>query len=459
MADRKEEKGMFDVDVLFIGSGHSCNHAAIALAMAGKKVAFVEMDRMGGTCTNYGCDAKILLDGPFEYLDGLKRYEGLCVDNAGNIDWVKLMAYKKRQIGMFDSLLSQAFGQMGIEMIRERGKLTDAHTVQAGERQITAEYIVVGTGQRNARLSIPGSEYLHDSRDFLDLDVMPERLVFIGAGIISTEFASMALMLGKQVTVIEYAARALTAYPEKYVSKLVAKMESQGAVFRFQEAVSEVTKTETGYLVKTKSGFSVEGDYILDATGRVANYENLGLEELGIEADGRGIKVDDHLRTSVPNIYASGDVVDKVVPKLTPTAEFESNYIAAQILGLDSAPIQYPAIPNLVFTLPRIAQVGVSVDEAQRDGENYKVVSIPYGPQNEWINNRETDIDITYVFDKEGYLLGAAIYGSDAGTWIDFLTLIIDEKLTAFDLRKMIFAFPTQTYMLVSTLIPLLKQM
>lgn len=450
---------MYDVDVLFIGSGHSCNHAGIALALAGKKVAFVEMDKIGGTCTNYGCDAKILLDGPFEYLEGLKRYEGLCVDNAGEIDWSKLMAYKKQQIGMFDPILAQAFGQMGIEIIREQGSLIDAHTVQAGERQITAEYIVIGTGQRNAKLSIPGSEYLHGSRDFLDLDVMPERLVCIGAGIISTEFASMALMLGKQVTVIEYAPRALAAYPEKYVSKLVTKMESQGAVFRFGEAVSEVAKTETGYLVKTGSGFSVEGDYVLDATGRVANYEDLGLEALGIEADRRGIKVDDHLRTSVPNIYASGDVIDKTIPKLTPTAEFESNYIAAQILGLDSAPIQYPAIPNLVFTLPRIAQVGVSVDEAEKDAENYKVVAIPYGQQNEWVDNRETDIDITYVFDKEGYLVGAAIYGSEGGTWIDFLTLIINQKLTAFDLRKMVFAFPTQTYMLVSTLIPLLKQM
>lgn len=150
----------------------------------------------------------------------------------------------------------------------------------------------------------------------------------------------------------------------------------------------------------------------MDATGRIANYENLGLEELGIEAGRKGIKVDDHLRTSVSNIYASGDVIDKAIPKLTPTAEFESNYIAAQILGLDTLPIRYPVIPNLVFTLPRIAQTGISIDEAEKDTENYKVVSIPYGPQNEWINNRETDIDITYVFDKEGYLVGAAIYGS-----------------------------------------------
>ncbi|MBR1555721.1 MAG: NAD(P)/FAD-dependent oxidoreductase [Oscillospiraceae bacterium] len=450
---------MYDYDVIFIGSGHSCNHAAIALAMSGKKTAFVEMGKIGGTCTNFGCDAKILLDGPFEYLEGLERYQGLCTENRTEIDWSALMQYKKQNIGMFDPILNDIFSKMGIDIIRAQGKLLDAHTVQAGDRTVTAEYIVIGTGQRNARLDIEGKEYLHGSSDFLDLDAMPERLVFIGAGIISMEFASMALALGKKVTLIEFAPRALASYPEQYVDKLVKKMESQGAVFKFGEAVSEAVKSENGFIVRTKSGFSTECDYILDATGRIANVENLGLEELGIKASRRGIEVDDHLRTAVPNIFASGDVIDKKIPKLTPTAEFESNYIASQILGLNPAPIAYPVIPNLVFTLPRIAQVGVTVAEAGQNPDEYHIVSVPYGQQNEWIANRETDAELTYIFDKENYLVGAVIYGSEAGTWIDFLTLIINQKMTALQLRSMIFAFPTPTYMLISSLIPLLKQM
>ena len=115
-------------------------------------------------------------------------------------------------------------------------------------------------------------------------------------------------------------------------------------------------------------------------------------------------------------------------------------------------------MPNLVFTLPRIAQVGVTVDEATAAPDQYRVVEIPYGMMNEWVNNRELDIEMTYIFDKEGYLVGAALYGSEAGTWIDFLTLIINKRMTGAELRNMIFAFPTQTYMLVSTLIPLLGQ-
>lgn len=198
-------------------------------------------------------------------------------------------------------------------------------------------------------------------------------------------------------------------------------MKAQGAEFYFGEAVCQAEKTDNGYKVTTKSGLGIEGDYILDATGRVANIEDIGLEESGIEANRRGIKVDDHLRTNIKNIYVSGDAIDKTIPKLTPTAVYESEYIAGQILG-NTEPICYPAVPNLVFTLPRIAQVGVTVDEAEKASEQYKVISIPYGQQQEWIDNRELDIDLTFIVDSEGYLAGAAIYGSEAGTWIDFLT-------------------------------------
>lgn len=445
-------------DVIFIGSGHGAWHAVQTLALAGKKVAVVEKDLPGGACPNYGCDAKILLDGPFEYLEGLERYKGLCVDKTGTIDWSRLMAYKKDVIGVFPQALIDVSPQLGVTFIQEKGKVIDAHTVQAGDQIIQGETIVIATGQRDSELDVPGKEYVHNSRDFLSLDVMPDSIVFVGAGIISMEFASMAIMLGKQVTILVHSDRALRAYPAQYVSKLVQKMEKDGVCFRWNEDVGSIDKCADGYLLTTKTGTEIECDYVLCATGRVANYEGLGLEELGIQASRKGIVVDDHLRTSVPSIYASGDVVLKNIPKLTPTAEFESNYLASLLLGETDEPICYPPIPNLVFTLPRIAQVGVTISEAEKAPEKYRVVSVPYGAQNEWIDNRETDIELTYIFDLEDYLVGAAIYGSDAGTWIDFLTLIINKKITAADLRSMIFAFPTHTYMLVNSLLPLLKK-
>ena len=444
-------------DVMFIGSGHSCNHGGMMLAMSGKKVAFVDCGKLGGTCTNYGCDAKIILDGPFEFLDGIKRYENLCVQSDITIDWSKLMAYKKQSLAFFDPMLEQMFTGMGVDVIRGRGYIKDAHTVKVDGTPYETDYIVIGTGARDSRLDIPGSEYIHNSKDFLDLDIMPDDIVFIGAGIISMEFASMAIALGKKVTIIAHGDKALRQYPQQYVTQIIKKMESQGAEFIWNEDVCEIEKSGDGLRLTTKNGLKLECTYVMEGTGRIANYENLGLEELCIEASGKGIVVNDHMQTSVPNIYASGDVVAKRIPKLTPTAEFESNYIAAQILGLSDAPISYPAIPNLVFTLPRIAQIGVSIDEAAAAPDKYKVVNVPWGMQNDWVNNHEAEADVNLIFDTEGYLAGAAVYSSEAGTFLDFLVPIINKKMTAADLQSMIMSFPTQTYMLWSAIIPHLK--
>lgn len=140
------------------------------------------------------------------------------------------------------------------------------------------------------------------------------------------------------------------------------------------------------------------------------------------------------------------------MPKLTPTAEFESNYIASHIPG-NKNPISYPAVPHLVFTFPRIAAVGVTIEEAQSNKEEYRIVSVPYSQAMLWLSKNEKDIELTFIFNKENLLVGAAIYGSDAENWIDILTLIINKKLTTADLREMIFSFPTQTYGLTATLI------
>ena len=166
-------------------------------------------------------------------------------------------------------------------------------------------------------------------------------------------------------------------------------------------------KISDTYKVTTKSGLCVEGTYVLDATGRIANVEDIGLEELGIKASRRGIEVDDHLRTSIKNIYASYDV---------------------------------------------------TIEEAEKSADKYKIHSIPYGVQNEWVDNRELEIDMTLIVDSEGHLVGATIYGSEAGTWLDFLTLVINKKITGEELKGMIFAFPTQTFMIASLLIPILKK-
>lgn len=446
---------MFDYDVIFVGSGHACWHGAVLLKLAKKKVALVERELLGGTCTNYGCDAKILLDSPIELKEALDRYKGIGLENEASVDWTKLMKYKKDVIGFMPQAMEGMFAPFGIDILRGDGRFIDANTIEVAGKKYTAKNFVIGTGQDYIPLDIPGKEYFHNSRDFLSLDEIPEHVTFVGAGIISMEFASICLALGKMVDIVTSGSSALNAYPQEYVNKIVDKMKSQGANFVWNAKVESIEKKGEAYSLKCADGLSVDTDYILIAVGRKANVEGMDLDKLGIDYSDRGIVVDEHMRTSVKNIYASGDVVDKKIPKLTPTAEFESNYIAMDILNPLNAAIKYPVIPNLVFTLPRIAQVGVSRKEAEASPKEYRIEELAFGEAMSWLNKAEKDAHITYIFDKKNHLAGAAVYSDDAGSYIDVLTLIINEKMGVKELGKMIFAFPTPTYGLISTLIPL----
>ncbi|MBQ6152804.1 MAG: NAD(P)/FAD-dependent oxidoreductase [Ruminococcus sp.] len=446
---------MKNYDVIFIGSGHSCWHGALLLKTLGKSVALIERDLVGGTCTNYGCDAKILLDSPFELKEALDRYQGIGVTGESKLDWNALMAYKKQYIGAMPAALEGMFAQFGFDLIKGSAEFVDKNTVKVGDDTYTAKYFVIGTGQTYIPLDIPGKEYFHDSREFLDLDEIPDHVTFVGAGIISMEFASLCLALGKKVDIVNVTDAALEMYPQEYAQKIVEKMKAQGANFVFGAHVSSIEKSGDKYILRTAEGEAIETDYILVAVGRKANVDGIGLDKLGIEYSDKGIVVDAHLRTSVKNIYASGDVIDKKIPKLTPTAEFESNYIAMDILNPVNGKIDYPAVPNLVFTLPRIAQSGVSVAEAEAHQELYRVEKAPIGQTMAWLNKNQPAEHITFIFDKKNHLAGAAVFSDQAGEYIDLLTIIINQKLGVKELSKMIFSFPTQTYGVVATLIPL----
>lgn len=447
---------MYDFDTVFIGAGHASWHAALILLQAGKKVAFVEKDVVGGTCTNYGCNAKILLDTPFNYIDGLKRYEGIGISGTPDVNWPALMAYKKKVISPLNQIMEGMFNNMHMPVIHGQGKLIDAHTVDVDGKKITAEYIVLGTGERATRQNIPGKEYIHDSRDFLDLEAFPKRIAFIGGGIIAMEFASIAALMGSKTSVIVHSDRILRMYPKKYTDRVVDKMKSSGVRFLMNHSVKEITKNADALQLHFEDGSTLETDYVLEATGRQANVENLGLEDLGIAFSRKGISVDDHMRTSVPNIFASGDCVDKKVPKLTPTATFESNYIATQILGINPAPIQYPVIPNLVFTMPRISQVGVTIEQAEKNSALYDIEVVEFGKRLLFEAKNQPDAEFTLVFNKKRELVGGTFYGEDAGIYADIAALIINQKMTGMQLNQMIFTFPTESQAFLNLLVPLM---
>ena len=432
---------MKQYDVVFIGSGHAAWHAALTLKHAGKDVAIIEKDTIAGTCTNYGCNAKILLEGPYEVLEESAQYNGIIQSQDLHVNWENLMDYKKQVINPMNGMLKGMFEQQGIDVYMGAGVIKDEHTVTVNDEELQTENIVIATGQHSNKLDIEGKELTHDSRDFLSMDELPKRMTFIGVGIISVEFASMMIKSGVEVTMIHHSDKPLKGFNQTHVTQLIKKLEDEGVHFNFNEETQKVETAGDGYKVTTESGLTIETDYVLDATGRNPNVEGIGLEQIGIEYSKKGISVDDHLRTNVSNIYASGDVLDKAIPKLTPTATFESNYIAAHILGMTQDEIQYPAIPSVLYSLPRLSQIGVSVQEAEQS-ERYTVKHIPFGKQMVFEYKNETDAEMYAVLDEEKRLVGADIYGVDAADLINLLVFIINQRMTAQDLNQLIFAFP-----------------
>ena len=172
---------------------------------------------------------------------------------------------------------------------------------EAGGKKYTAENIVISTGQKPAKLNIKGKEYLHDSNDLLFEENFLKRITFIGAGIISLEFAAMTVKLGSEVNLIEFSGRALRQYHGEYVDKMIKKFESEGVKFYFNETVSEVVKNDNGFIVKVSSGTEIVTDYVMDATGKISHIGGFRLEELGIKTDRGGIIVDEYLRTNISN--------------------------------------------------------------------------------------------------------------------------------------------------------------
>lgn len=432
---------MKQYDVVFIGSGHAAWHAALTLKHAGKDVAIIEKDTIAGTCTNYGCNAKILLEGPYEVLEESAQYNGIIQSQDLHVNWENLMDYKKQVINPMNGMLKGMFEQQGIDVYMGAGVIKDEHTVTVNDEELQTENIVIATGQHSNKLDIEGKELTHDSRDFLSMDELPKRMTFIGVGIISVEFASIMIKSGVEVTMIHHSDKPLKGFNQTHVTQLIKKLEDEGVHFYFDEETQKVEKIGEAYKVSTASGLTIDTDYVLDATGRNPNVEGIGLDQVGIEYSKKGISVDGHLRTNVSNIYASGDVLDKAIPKLTPTATFESNYIAAHILGMTQDEIQYPAIPSVLYSLPRLSQIGVSVQGAEQN-ERYTVKHIPFGKQMAFEYKNETDAEMYAVLDEEKRLVGADIYGVDAADLINLLVFIINQRMTAQDLNQLIFAFP-----------------
>ncbi|MDF7637018.1 NAD(P)/FAD-dependent oxidoreductase [Leuconostocaceae bacterium ESL0958] len=437
-----------DFSVLYIGSGQGTWNGAVPLAKTGVKIGVIEESQYGGVCSNKGCNAKIILDKPIEMVEKIRAMQGRGLDGVPTINWEDLMAHKHELIVPQDQHGKDRLVNAGITTITGHAEFVDAHTVSVDGKQYTADKIVIATGLRPHRLDIPGAALFDNSTDFLSLPHMPKHVTILGGGFVAIEFATIANAVGAQVDVITRGSQLLKQFPAKYVAEVKADLASRGVRFIPDMSVSAAEKTADGQItLHGPRDFQLTTDYVLDATGRIPNHDQLNLEAAGVAYTNRGITVNEYLQTSVDNIYAAGDAIDKTIPKLTPTAAFESRYLTALFKGSTDQPIQYPAISEIVFTSPRIAQVGVRIADAEADPDRYDMTEVSY--DGDWFRQVENEqgAKLTMIFDKQsGLLVGAAELSHEADNMINAIVPYIQMGLSKEQLNDLIYTFPSLEY-------------
>ena len=396
---------VFDFDLLVIGGGSGGVRAARMAAQRGAKVALIEAQAMGGTCVNVGCIPKKLYSYAAHFAESFEESHGFgWVGPAPVLDWSALKANRAREITRLNGIYLQLLKGAGVQVIEGWATLVDSHTVAVGAQRYSAKNILIATGGKPSVPDIAGREHVITSNEIFDIDPFPKRLLVVGGGYIACEFASIFKGLGASVTQLYRGAQVLRGFDEEIRHFIAAEMLKSGVDLRLNADVASIVKTASGLQVTLQDGSSLEVDAVLYATGRVPLIEGLGLEALGIAQKPDGaILVNDNYQTSLPHIYAVGDVTARV--QLTPVALGEAMVVVDHLLGAAAgkAPrsMSYDFIPTAVFTHPNIGTVGFSEAEAR---ERFGVVR---------------------VFKSEFKALKHTLSGSSERT---FMKLLIDES-------------------------------
>ncbi|MFD1439832.1 dihydrolipoyl dehydrogenase family protein [Lacticaseibacillus hegangensis] len=433
---------MQQYDVIVIGGGPGGLAAAYPLASAGKKVLVVERDLWGGTCPNYGCDPKKMLYSAVQAKTYAARMTKAGLNGIPDINWPKLMAFKRAYTRTVPSGTRSGVTGAGMVAVDGEARFIDEHTIAVGEDLYEGQDIIIATGVQPVLPDIKGRELIATSRDFLDMDHLPQHIAFIGAGYVSMELANIAAAAGAEVDVIMHGDRALRGFPAAAVDALQKAMQNEHIHFHENIELKRVDETPQGTLRLQADGFTLDVQRVFAAMGRRPD-EQLHLNRAHVKTTARGIVVNEFLETTTPHIYAIGDVAATSQPKLTPVAGFDGRYVAEHLLG-SAAPIAYPAIPTTVYGSLEISKVGVSPETAAGD-DRYVVNSEDVTHWYTYNRTQETFASVTVVEEKATNLIvGATVVSSSAESLVNLLTMAINTKTPADQVQRMVFAYPSE---------------
>lgn len=436
---------MTDFDVLVIGSGAAGQTVAAACAREGRSVAVVDRLPFGGTCALRGCiPKKALLAG----VEAASRFEGLVgegIEGRCSIDWPALMARKERTVAGSTAGTLAWMHDAGITTLEGAARFIAEDAVEVDGERVSAEDIVIATGSTPASLGIDGEHLVSTSTDFLSLPAMPARVLFIGGGYISFEFARLAQLAGASVTIVHRSSRVLKEFDERLAMMVVERYRALGITVLLDAPVAGVEHADDGVLAVRTAGNTLVADAVFHGAGRVPALTDLALEVAGVAYDRAGVTVDATLRSvSNPRVWAAGDAAALGVP-LTPVAGAHGEVVAAGILGAH-ATFDPRVIASVVFTDPPLAAVGMSATDAAGDPD----LEVREFDMSEWFTQTRvgnTSAGATLVLDRtSGAVMGAHLLGVDADEVVNVFALAIRQGATLDVLKSMTWSYPTLSY-------------
>lgn len=412
----------FDFDLFVIGGGSGGVRAARMAAQRGARVALAEVAAMGGTCVNVGCIPKKLYSYAAHYGEAFEESHGFGWAGAAPVfNWEVLKANRSREITRLNGIYQGLLSGVGVTVINGWATLVDGHTVKVEEKTYTAKNILIATGGTPSVPEVSGRENVVTSDQMFDLTPFPKRLLVVGGGYIACEFASIFKGLGAEVVQVHRREKLLSGFDEDVRTFIAGEMARTGVNLQFNSEVAAITKTARGLKVELKGAnaraFTV--DTVLYATGRAPNSSGLCLVEAGVKLNAKGaIEVNSHYQTSLPSVYALGDVTARL--QLTPVALGEAMVVVDHLLGAPAGKkprsMSYEFVPTAVFTHPNIGTVGYSESDARKEFGKVTVFRADFKALKHTLSgSSERTLMKLLVEDATDRVVGLHMVGPDAG--------------------------------------------
>ena len=415
-------------------------------AKRGIEVTLVTDGPLGGTCLNEGCIPTKTFCHYAGLIEEMKKAEALGITAAPAFEFSKVLERKQAVVQQLQDGIAMLMRNKLITVVEGRASFKDSRTVLVNGEEYSGDRIIIAVGSVSASLPIPGADLqgVITSREILDLPEVPKRLAVIGGGVIGLEFASIFKSFGSEMTVLEYAPTILPRFDVDLAKRLKLALVKRGIAIETAAQVTGISAVEGGLAVSylSKNGeASVEADKVLMAVGRRANLDALNLSDIGVEFTRRGITVDSNMETSVPGVYAVGDVLGQMM--LAHAATFQGLRALNHICGVSDS-IDFGIIPAAVFTMPEAATVGMTEEEAKEKGLAIKCLKSMFRANGKAVSMDDTEgFCKIIVAEDDGRILGCHLFGPHSADIVQEIAALLNKRATLADLQSIIHAHPT----------------